>query len=87
MAKISKILLIKKEGCEFCCEVLSPTKNLCEDRGYEFEFKMKHELPKALIPGIYPYWYIFNENNEAIWHYHPDIEGSLEEALDEIEKT
>ena len=84
--KIKKLLLIKKKGCGFCDEVLEHTQQLCSKRGYELDVKYKHELPKELIPGVYPYWYIFNENSEAIWHYHPDLDGSLEEALDEIEK-
>jgi len=83
---IKKILLIKKKSCGFCSKVVQPTKEICESRGIEFEVKYKHELPKAIIPGIYPYWYIFNEDNEAIWNYHDDMDCSLEEALDEIEK-
>ena len=85
-SKIKKLLLIKKTNCKFCDDVVEPTKELCENRGYEFEVKYKHELPKSIIPGLYPYWYIFNENNEAIWNYHNDMDCSLEEALDEIEE-
>ena len=86
MAKISKILLVKKKGCGFCDEVLEPTQQICNNSSIQLDVKYKEELPKELHPGIYPYWYIFDETGHALWHYHQDMEGSFKEAIDEIQK-
>ena len=86
MAKISKILLVKKRGCGLCNTVTPRTKEVCKELQIPLELKYKSELPKELHPGIYPYWYIFNETGHAIWHYHADLEGSFREAIDEIQK-
>ena len=86
MAKISKILLVKKKGCGLCVSVKKPTRKLCNELQIPLEIKNKEDLPKELHPGIYPYWYIFDETGHALWHYHADMDGSFKEAIDEIQK-
>lgn len=83
MTKITHILLIKKEGCDFCNEVVEPTKKLCAQKGISLDIKMKDEVPKYMIKGAYPFWWI--GDGKDVWGFHPDMEGSIEDLIDQIE--
>lgn len=82
--KLTHILLIKKEGCGFCDEVTEPTIKLANERGMACDIKMKHELPDYMIKGVYPFWWV--GDGKDVWGFHGDMEGSIEQFIDGIEK-
>lgn len=81
--KLKHILLIKKEGCEFCDRVTEPTIKLANERGMHCDIKMKHEVPKHMIKGVYPFWWL--SDGKDVWGFHADMEGSIEQFIDSIE--